>query len=60
MTRNKCETRDYNPCIFNLLLQTLDTLQRRAYEEIKLKVLTAVGKRLPGDLTLMIFEHTMA
>lgn len=46
----------HRACVFNSLLPTLDSLQRRAYEEIRSNVYNTVGQRLPVELTENIFH----
>ena len=62
MNRHPCQAyTDFDDmCIYNLLLPTLDALQRRAYEEIRLKVDIATATRLPTELSFLIFERAMA
>ncbi|KAF1938113.1 hypothetical protein EJ02DRAFT_32554 [Clathrospora elynae] len=59
MNKQECDARGYQCCLYNLLLTTVDIPQRRAYEEIHLKILTAVGLYFPAGLTFLTFEHTM-
>jgi hypothetical protein len=59
MNNNACGADTNRTCVFNVLLPTLDLLQRRAYEEIRRNVNIAVGHRLPAELTFLVFEHTM-
>lgn len=47
-------------CVYNLLLLTLETLQRRAYEEIRSSVDAATSGRLPAELCDLVFTNTMA
>jgi hypothetical protein len=47
-------------CVSNMLLPTLDTLQRHAYEEVRNKVYMATGPKLPIELTEWIFQLTLA
>jgi hypothetical protein len=47
-------------CVFSMLLPTLDTVQRHAYEEIRSKVYMATGPKLPIELTKWIFQLTLA
>ncbi|KAF1977934.1 hypothetical protein BU23DRAFT_276485 [Bimuria novae-zelandiae CBS 107.79] len=67
-----CPGADFNPeqfdersclreqhCHHNLLLPTLDTLQRHAYEQIHESVHLAVQSRLPPELQRMVFEYAM-
>jgi hypothetical protein len=62
MNRHRCEAYPESDemCLYNLLLPTLDTLQRRAYEEIRLNVDASTAGRLPAGLSFLVFEFTMA
>lgn len=44
----------------NVLVPTLDLLQRRAYYEIMTFVRYAINERLPAEVTDFIFEQTLA
>ena len=45
--------------LFNVLLPTLETLRRDAYEEIHSSVYTTIGHRPPAELAGQIFELTL-
>jgi hypothetical protein len=61
MNRHSCQGKCMKMIrTYNTLLPTLETLQRRAYEEVRLKVSTAIGQRLPTELSFLAFEHIMA
>jgi hypothetical protein len=59
MNKDACGADANRTCVFNVLLPTLDLLQRREYEEIRHNVNIAVGHRLPAELTFLVFEHTL-
>lgn len=46
-------------CVYNTLLPLLDTLQRRAYEELRLNTDVVVGTRVPTEVNFLIFEHLL-
>lgn len=48
-----------NACYYNILVLTLDTLQRHAYFEVRSNIRLALRSRLPAELVQLIFEHTM-
>ncbi|KAF2257079.1 hypothetical protein BU26DRAFT_599650 [Trematosphaeria pertusa] len=60
MDRNECGGDGSDKCVYNLLLPTLDMLQRYSYTEIQENVHNAIGHRLPAELTHLVFEYTMA
>jgi hypothetical protein len=57
--QNACGADANRTCVFNVLLPTLDLLQRRAYEEVRHNVNIAVGHGLSAELMFLVFEHSM-
>jgi hypothetical protein len=53
------QRRNDNACLYNVLLPTLDLLQRYAYFEIQHNVRLAVRDRLPAELADLVFENTL-
>jgi hypothetical protein len=59
MSLVECAAKDSAVCVYNNLLPLLDTLQRRAYEELRLNIEEAIRYRLPTEIKFLIFEHLM-
>ncbi|KAH7084860.1 hypothetical protein BKA63DRAFT_402197 [Paraphoma chrysanthemicola] len=60
MNSQECKALNNQACVYNSLLPLLDLLQRRAYEEIRFKVLHGLSSKLPVELALFVFEYTLA
>ncbi|KAH7094506.1 hypothetical protein FB567DRAFT_5227 [Paraphoma chrysanthemicola] len=60
MNSQECKALINQACVYNSLLPLLDLLQRRAYEEIRFKVLHGLSSKLPAELALLVFEYTLA
>ena len=48
-----------NACQYNVLVETLDMLQRHAYFEVRSNIHLALETTLPAELIHLVFEYTM-
>jgi hypothetical protein len=57
----KCSRRGYfpPPCVHDVLVRDLDTMQRYACFEFQRNVRLATSNRLPSELVHLVFEYTM-
>lgn len=51
---------DAGACVHTVLADFLSPLQRKAYGEVRAKVMLTIGTRLPAELSELVFEYTLA
>jgi hypothetical protein len=58
---HKHRKRHHDPaCFHEDHASLLEFLQKRSYGEVRFRVISTIGTKLPADLTEMVFEHAMA